>query len=198
MPSWDDPVGPVKIVFLVDTWETDADRSDVVELLDIWIGLVRAGRGSRNNGYKPYVGHFTLDANYGVTCQFDINVSLLRGTVPQMSDAQLLKRNNEINTVAYEQSMVDYQQQVQAIGEEPGLINPPSFTGGGNIFSTTDLLEHTKWVLRRAWCGGYKLSDLNYQETQVTTVEATFYPETIERNTATYIYGAASAISNQP
>jgi hypothetical protein len=80
MPSWDEPIEAIKIAFVLDTHDGE-DESDVLEFLDRWIALVRAGRGSRFQGYNApnKQGYVTLDANFGVTYAFDIYVRLLRG-----------------------------------------------------------------------------------------------------------------------
>ena len=190
MPSWDEPVDGVKIVFLMDTYDGN-NQSNVCDLLDMWVALTRAGRGSRNGGYRNNTGWFTLDASYKVACQFDINISLLRGAVTSQaqlqaaSDAAAL---NNVNAALYNSYVQDYerQQAAAAAGEEPDYVLNAPGPEPATVSSTlpfTDMVEHTKWVLRQAWCAGYKLADLNYTEAGLATVEATFYPETIERET---------------
>ena len=172
MPSWDDPVDPVKIIFVVDTHD-GGNQSDVCDLLDVWIALSRAGRGSRSDGYPANAtGYFLLDASYSVHCRFDIYVSLLRGVMPSTQDeidAQAIRQLNETAYTAYSDRLA------QALTLRP---NPP--VPAAQV-APPEMMEHTKWVLKNAWCGGYKLRDLSYTETELMTVEATFYVEDIQR-----------------
>jgi len=156
MPEWDEPVGEFKITFLVDTWNS-TNRCDVCDLLDLWTALSRAGRGARTNQYytKMNYGYFLLDSDYRVTSRFDINVSLVRGAVPAAATPT--------------QSV----QQAQSIA----AMN-------SNQIGATAMIAHTKWIVRKAWCAGYKLSDLAYPDNQLMTIEASFYPEIIERDDA--------------
>jgi len=203
MPNWDDPVEAAKITFVVDTWE-GTDRSDTADLLDAWVALTRAGRGARYGGFAGLSpqGYFTLDSNFSTTCRFDINVSLLRGnmqnivqglsgttTTGQVNGAQLAavaKYNSLLKQQAARQS-----NQGAATSTPAGPQGAPSATAAATL---PQMEEHTKWVLRQCWCAGYKLSDLNYTESQLLTLEATFYPEAVERYTSTLNFNGAPTI----
>jgi len=156
MPEWDEPVGEFKITFLVDTWDA-TNRCDVCDLLDLWIALSRAGRGARTNGYytSNNEGYFLLDASYKVNSRFDINVSLVRGAIPAVTTP------------------------TQSVQQAQAIVNL-----NANQVGAATMVEHTKWIVRKAWCAGYKLADLVYNDNQLMTIDATFYPETIERDAA--------------
>jgi len=78
MPSWDDPLDAIKVVFLLDTNAEDS-VSSVKDFLEAWQALTRAGRGSRSSTYTGAAGHLLLNSNYSVNFRFDFNVNLLRG-----------------------------------------------------------------------------------------------------------------------
>ena len=167
MPSWDEPVEPVKITFLLDTWNDPensavSNHSDVCDLLDVWVALSRAGRGARAGGYAADGrGYYLLDASYGVTCRFNLYVRLLRGVLPALA-VQAMRTSG--------------------LGAEAAVaaaVAAKTSTGSSVI---SDMVEHTKWRLLNAWCSGYKLMDLSYAASELMTVEASFYPETIARD----------------
>jgi hypothetical protein len=202
MPGWDDPIGAVKVTFLLDTWDTDYDKSDVIRFLDLWVGLTRAGRGARGSGFTNLNRQFILDDDYGVRCQFDIYVSLLRGallnTEQALSDVRRVVQLNDAILKQYEESMVEYRQQVANVGAEPGILTVPSYRQERATLFLPDMLEHAKWRVGNAWCAGYKLQDLSYTESQVMSVEATFYPESIESSNLPYLVGSPVAPRQSP
>jgi len=149
MPSWDDPLDPAKITFLLDTHEQD-DYSAVVNFLDAWMALTRAGRGDRYRNYNSNHGHLLLNSDFRVDFQFNIFIYLVRGL--NASDVP------------------------------------------ANIYK--GMRAHSIWVLTHAWLGGYKLSDFTYSESGLTTVEATFYADSIEYQSTSKIIGEASPSNN--
>lgn len=122
MPSWDDPLDAVKIVFLLET--SSQSFSTTVALLDTWLALTRAGRGSRRFGYYT-TGWYTLNANYTVDFRFSLYLKLLRG---------------------------------------------------GRVGNMT---LHSVYTLKNAWLAAYKMTDYNYTDSGLVTVEATFYVDSV-------------------
>ena len=188
LPSWDEPVDSLRIVFIVDTYEA-TDKSVVVDLLDTWSALTRAGIGSRSAGYTAAgrEGTFLLDANYSVQCRFDVNISLIRG-IQADTRATMAQAVADLNSryaaqeAAYVKALAENGDEALSLRPTPPAIPP-----------YTDMLEHTKWVARNCWVSGYKLTDLTYQDSQLLQVEATFYPEAIERVTTLPISGSPVA-----
>jgi hypothetical protein len=170
MPTWDEPVGEFKITFLTDTWDS-INRCDVCNLLDLWVALSRAGRGARTNQYYTNggIGWFLLDATYKVSSRFDINVSLVRGAIPAATTP------------------------TQSVQQAQAIVNL-----NANQIGAATMVEHTKWIARNAWCAGYKLGDLNYSENQLMTIEASFFPETIERDDSGSSVNVENEISDSP
>ena len=80
MPSFDDPLDAVKVIFTLDT-NDQYDESNVVNFLDAWLALTRAGRGGRAGGFYNTNGWLKLNSKYTVDFRFDVNVNLLRGSV---------------------------------------------------------------------------------------------------------------------
>ena len=86
MPSWDDPLDPVKLVFMMETSSYRSSR--VTAFLDAWLVLTRAGRGSRVAGYYEPTGWLTLNSNFSIDFRFDVNLYLLRGSFPSSDFSQ--------------------------------------------------------------------------------------------------------------
>lgn len=75
MPTFDEPLDPVKINFLLES-PGPGESSIIYRFLDQWRQVIRAGRG----GMSASAPNITLDANYRIDYAFNINVFLLRGT----------------------------------------------------------------------------------------------------------------------
>lgn len=81
MPSWDEPLDVLKIVFWMDT--NDQTTSYTYGLLSAWLELVRAGRGLRGSGYSAPTAQLPLillDDNFSSNYRFDCSMSFLRGS----------------------------------------------------------------------------------------------------------------------
>lgn len=131
MPSWDEPLDAVKIVFLVDSSD-NLNQSLVLSLVQTWQAVVRAGRGDRTLLYNA--GVFPLDDNYQANYAFNLRISLLRGSLTTQAP--------------------------------------------NNVSSTQAWLEiDAEWILSAAWLASWKLSDLNYTESRLMTLEAVLYGE---------------------
>lgn len=189
MPSWDDPLDAIKITFLLDTHAQD-DRSDVIQFLDAWLALTRAGRGCRFDGYRPQLGYLLLNTDYGIDFAYNVNVYLLRGAnatgvgyVDNSNDTAqfdefIARSNNAYQNKRAQDGLV---QEGRAddlpppVPPEENLLYTPPFNG-----TFQNLALHSTYVLRNAWLAAYKLSDLNYTESALVTVDATFYADAIE------------------
>lgn len=80
MPSWDEPLEPVRIIFWLDSFGpgragVDPYRSDIYQMLNVWRAVVRAGRGSMSSEFA-----ITLDGNYSMDYAFDVRVLLMRAS----------------------------------------------------------------------------------------------------------------------
>lgn len=220
-PSWDDPLDPIKIVFMMDTKNQD-DSSDVMRFLDAWLALTRAGRGGRSQGYTPSEGWLLLNSDYRVDFQFNVNLFLLRGfamtfggffddqsnrTDDQfkrvMALANIQYRNEKRRVAAMQTGSAGF----SSIYEEKSFETAQGVAGGlaeaeGGGVATNyvggaveqDMVIHTVYVLKKAWLGAYKISDLNYTESSIVTVEATFYADAVEQSTTLPITGAAQKV----
>ena len=206
MPSWDDPLDPIKITFLLDTNEQD-DRSDVTRFLDAWLALTRAGRGSRFQGYTAPQGHLLLNADYRVDFQFNVNLYLLRGANVTVGGFVNDGRDDEQFKVFTAQANAAFRNLRKAAGAvQQG--NPIPDPNGDNSFETAvtyaqldqgasveqDMVISTIYVLYNAWLGAYKISDLTYTESALVTVEATFYADSVQVQTPAGISGSAQIV----
>lgn len=210
MPSWDDPLDPIKIVFLLDTNNLD-DSSAVTKFLDAWLNLTRAGRGSRSQGYSALGDWLKLNSDYRVDFQFNVNLFLLRGAnlnvggfVNSGSDNDEFRRFTAQANAAY-----------RNLKKKSGLVQqgtPVPDPNPDNSFETAvtyaaadqgaaveqDMVIHTTYVLKRAWLAAYKISDLTYTESALVTVDTTFYADTVELSEVPQIYGEASKVDTNP
>ena len=78
MPSWDEPLDPIRMVFWLDCFRPGGSainpyRSDIYQMLDVWRAIVRAGRNSMSSEYA-----LTLDGNYRINYAYDVRVLLMR------------------------------------------------------------------------------------------------------------------------
>jgi len=88
MPSWDDPLDAIRVVFWLDCYKTGGSavnpfQSDLYQMLEAWRAVVRAGRGQMSSEYA-----ITLNENYSMNYAFDVRVNFLRGSSnPQVTPA---------------------------------------------------------------------------------------------------------------
>lgn len=203
VPSWDDPLDAVKITFLLDTHNED-DRSDVVQFLDGWLALTRAGRGRRYGGYTQGAGWLELDANYRVDNTFDVNVYMLRGADLTVGGFV----NDGTDRVQFQTFMAQANAAFRNQKKTSGLVqqgapvplveldnsNETAITyaqqSDGDVVAQ-DMVIHTIYALHDAWLAAYKIADLSYTESNIVTVDATFYVDSIDRPQALGVEGAA-------
>ena len=168
MPSWDDPLDPVKLVFMMETSSYRSSR--VTAFLDAWLVLTRAGRGSRVAGYYEPTGWLTLNSNFSIDFRFDVNLYLLRGSFPSSDFSQSSSTTISPSTTSVTPSPVLITSTANQLNATLGAS--VNFQSGG---LNSNMVLHTTYVLKNAWLGAYKVSDFNYAESNLTTVEATFY-----------------------
>lgn len=179
MPSWDDPLDPVKITFVLDT--KDMGFNPVIKLLDAWMALTRAGRGNRTFGYRPTLGNwFRLNSNYRVDFQFDIKIYMLRGAQGRPGGF-----SSALSGAAFDHALFqsDAAARFQALDSRnrPERPNTTQISAREYISSVEQTSTiHSVWMLKQAWLGAYKISDLTYTESALVTVEATFYMDSID------------------
>jgi hypothetical protein len=204
MPSWDDPLDPIKVAFLLDTSNED-DKSAVIQFLDAWLALTRAGRGSRFQGYSS-TGWLTLDANYRVNYTYNVSLFLLRGAALNFGTGASGQDQGPLNTYLANANAM-FRNAKKRLGlVQTGAPLSTADPSTANILAqlaqrqpnaattdqlTQDVVIHSIYILSNAWLGGYKLSDFSYAESNLTTVEATFYADSMALATRSSIFGAA-------
>jgi len=205
MPSWDDPLDAIKLTMVLDTKDAN-DKSDVIQFLDAWLALTRAGRGSRNQGYSALGNWLKLNSDFRVDFQFNVNVFLLRGANMTVggffnnnADDDAFRRAAVIANAAYRNSKKrsGLVQTGQPIPESldtsvETATSYAAFDQGAAI--EQDMVIHSIWVMKQAWLAAYKLSDLNYTESSLVTVEATFYADAFELSEPSQLYGEAQKV----
>jgi len=202
-PSWDDPLDAVKVAFFLDT-NNQEDYSNVTQLLATWTAIVRAGRGSRTQGYGSS-GHLLLNADFRMDYAFDVYIYLLRGSQSGQggftSDSgtadPLFRDFMARSNTAYEslrRRSAAIQRGPEALDKDYPLAAGAAYAQtGGNVLAQNMAL-HTVYILRQSWLGGYRVSDLNYTENGLVSVEATLYPEDFETATSSTVTGAAQRL----
>ncbi len=204
MPSWDDALDPIKVAFLLDTSNED-DKSAVIQFLDAWLALTRAGRGSRFQGYST-TGWLTLDANFRVNYAYNVSLFLLRGAAINFGNGAsgqdqgplnvyLANANAMFRNAKKRQGLVQTGAPISTADASTANIlsqlakNQPNTAANDQL--TQDVVIHSIYVLSNMWLAAYKLSDFSYQESNLTTVEATFYADSVALETKSTIFGAA-------
>jgi len=168
--SWDDPLDPLKITFLMDSRENQG--SALLRFLEVWMAVVRAGRGDRGFlYYNTSQTYLLLDEDYRNDCQFNFIVKFLRGSMPVNLGSGLVQatRGSFLQNAATSPF-------VQALAQSASNHLNLTDVGAAALRVSED------FNIRRAWLGGYKVSDLSYKSgTELVSVEATFYAEDVQR-----------------
>ena len=182
MPSWDEPLEPVRIVFLAE--QNSIGQSSAYTFLTHWLALVRRGRGSRTFG-GPQDGDEIPGIGLQTTADFRFNfeVHLLRGgggTTALISPSAIVAANE----AAQLQRAADRRlKDALKVGNLfAGFSGSPLIASGftsSRIEQMTDLQIASTYRVQQAWLAGFKVSDLNYQQSDLMTLEATFYPESV-------------------
>lgn|SRR5512143_2149174 len=191
MPSWDDPLDPIKITFLLDT-HAQEDVSNVIQFLDAWMALTRAGRGTRFLGYNVNTAWLTLNSDFRVDFQYQVDLWLLRGsasdltggfsTSPQSDEFKAGMAN--ANTAFRNQKKQEGQVQQGATAvQDQQPVTQFSLSASLRSSANPNMTVHSIYTLVNAWLGAYKMSDLNYAQSDLVTVEATFYADDVRLDT---------------
>jgi hypothetical protein len=196
VPSWDDPLDAIKISFILNTQEGGASN-DVVDFLDAWLRLTRAGRGSRAKGYADEdLQWIKLDENYRIDYKFPVQILLLKGIDPGKAPFY----GDPESAEALDKMVADFSDYFRAVKaklvsaqansptpEQPIPLKPeiPNWQAETFLSKAISGLEaYSIYSLENAWLAGYKLPDFSYSETNVAYVDATFYADNIFVTTA--------------
>lgn len=199
MPSWDEPLDAVKIVFIMDT-TGNVNESAVGKLLDTWTTLVRGGRGSRKTGYFSPNNAPTLDNTFSLDFRFDFKVSLLRGSAVSSSLPTQSALNSQLALINRANAQVQQaQSQLQRNSIPSGLSqrpNVPTGVGGGSSSVFSALEVAAEYQLTRAWLASYRVNELSYASSNTLTIDAMFYVESVDAESATG--SRVVAVNNAP
>lgn len=179
MPGQDEPVEAVRINFIMDdggsiTRSTnDVSQSEVYRVLDVWRRVVRAGRGAL--GSEPFV---ILDENYSIQFRFPIYAYLCRGySQPPISSAistqsRFFRPNTATQNATFDvpTALAPDAVQTRILLEREAAFNRQQTVG----------LEVSSIVmLENCWLSAFRITDLNYDQARIVTIEASIYPENI-------------------
>lgn len=194
MPSWDEPIDAIKIVFLLDAYG-DVNDSKVLAVLKAWQALVRAGRGSRSGLYANYF--LPLNANFRYDYTFPVRVALLRGgssSVASMTAEQKAQMNQQMIDQSKYLEGIDELTQAQKLFQRtfssPNALKWNAFSfiksavksalNSRPMAEVSTLEIASEYRLKSVWLGGWKLGDLSYGESKLLTVDATLYAESFD------------------
>jgi hypothetical protein len=160
MPSWDDPLDPIKISFILPADE--AEKQNLMLFLEGWRVLVRAGRGNVSTEISV-----TLNDDYRIDYAYDIFLHLQRGgeTTPPRAE---FDRTGVFGTPSAGGAPVDDEERVTS--------HTVSMPATKNDFGTDPSYII---FLKNAWLSAYKICDLAYADAKVAAIEATFYAEDV-------------------
>lgn len=208
MPSWDDPLDAIRVVFLLDA-ASGAKASIIYRVLESWRALVRAGRGSMTSGYEtgnktgaPGKRNIRLGPNYRVDCAFNVALTLLKGSVPRVNSVHVAQDAALSALVASKTASSSYFSARRKAADAlkllsalrlPGvptsaqssaasaqsLANSLALPPAETTSIDNDLQVAGDYLLVNAWLGGMKLSELSYAQNGLVTLEATLYAEDI-------------------
>lgn len=176
MPSWDEPLDPVRITFIMDDGPTKKNlealgQSQVYRFLNAWRRLVRAGRGSV--GSEPSI---LLDDQYKIKFRFTIEAILLRGypalpvSIQSQKQSSISKPNNSTMDATFNTPVTGTPDASWGAQYRSPANTKANFAGLG--------ITNTLW-LENAWLAGFKIGDMTYEGAKVLTIEANFYAENI-------------------
>jgi len=208
MPSWDEPMDPVKMTFVIDC-RSDKESSHIYRFLDSWRQLIRAGRGGM--GEEPSIA---LNRDYRIEYAFNLTLITLKGGNVRTVDLDVARNSSVLvgtalqstlssglfNTVnlfngqavkrfpgeSDEQFQARQRQQQQLMAAKANLqqqsdrLSTTGSTDLKKIIIANDLQYSGLYILENAWLGGFKMGDLDYSDAGTfLTLEATFYVENI-------------------
>lgn len=195
MPSWDEPLDPIRMTFLLDA-RSSITSSHVYQMLDKWRMLVRAGRGQLTQ--EPEV---LLNANYRVDFAFSVYLALLRGDngvgtplingrpaqiAPEVPDSFSTAPSIGNPTAQENQDRESFLSKVKLrlAAARASTANSVARreTVGAPFDTNNDLRYSGLYVLEKCWLASFKINDLSYQQAQLASLEATFYAENIVDN----------------
>lgn len=194
MPSWDDPLDAVKVVFLLDTTD-ETNRSAVIRFLDAWLALTRAGRGARKSGFTLGSQWIRLNSLYRIDFTFDVSLHLLRGL--DITKSGFVNDGSDAAAFAAFMAQSTSALRSQATANELTQSGVPGLAGVGSALALSNAVQkqtyisqfeigsaslttHAQFTLANAWLSGYKLTDFSYAESSLVSVEASFYTDSID------------------
>jgi hypothetical protein len=188
MPSFDDPLDSVKIMFHLDDAtlatrdQNVVAKSMIYRVMDLWRKVVRAGRGAL--GAEDSI---PLNANYTIEYAYPIYVYLLRGYgLPPTSFTQtaLAQKGQQTASGSIRASAGDRDLMFRDTNEVSATRTrvTESLSDRSELYSKQ--MEEGLYIsgilyLEWAWLGGFKVGELAYNGNNIATLETTIYCENI-------------------
>lgn len=155
MPSWDDPLGAIRVTLLSDIGaqkQGTGFTSEVLKMLSTWRAVVRAGRGGMSTEDS-----FTLNVYYSTAREksgfrsplhcFNIPIYLLKGPGTPGQELSGMKLDGD--------------------------------DGQNELDNASEFETSTKLLLMNAWLSSYQYGDLSYATGQPLTISTVLYADDI-------------------
>lgn len=202
MPSWDEPLDAVEIMFhmddagLTNTPESVVPQSLIYKTLDMWRRLVRAGRGplGSEREFRPLF-------NYTFEYAFPISLYLLKGYgLPPKSFTQSTKVTGGSSTAGFQAVNLggDYNAMVTDTNNEAEVTQrqiTEVVADAGQLFTTqmaNGLYISGILQLEYAWLSAFKVEQLTYNGSNILGIRAVLYCENVLQNTTDPLADAAA------
>lgn len=187
VPGVDEPLGAIKMTFLVDS-NPESVEHNLITTLIAWRALVRAGRGSVSTESS-----FALNTDYRITYAFGATLHLLRGGSAALVDTQVAQAGSQAQVVVNTAPPgANFQGQpalqVNPIPRSPLQVDGSSIARPAWQLSTTrtpvvrDFERSYSASLINLWLGAFRITDLNHASSELLKVDATFYADDIRWN----------------
>lgn len=195
MPVFDDALDPVRIVFVLQIGNANTS-APIYRFLDQWRAVVRAGRGAM--GKEPWIN---LNSDYRINFAFNVNVILLKGASRRPSGNIVSRgpipplrspRTRTDNLFSIQQDfttslqMQEPESEAERRAQQEAAARSAAFVAaavaesvGSSTALENDLQYSGLYILQNAWLGSFKMSDLNYTNNGLVTLEAQFYVENV-------------------
>lgn len=180
MPSWDEPLEPIKLVFLVD--QSPTGLPTMYEFFYQWQELARVGRGSRKNGPPTSAnGGYPLrqpEFRY----RFDFNLNLCRGSEITPLFAPPSASAVEAQQAKQSQRRAQDALKTGGLGSAFSTLNPfTSAKTAGSSRAEVFMDVSYRIILRRCWVSSLRMSELNHSAAAgMVTVECALCPESMD------------------
>lgn len=179
MPSFDEPLSEIKVVFIVDTPKS-GPTTKIYRFLEAWRAFVRAGRGGMSNEHEVSLGK-----DYKVIFRFPVTIVLLRGN----SNPKIHSISESLGSLnsEYYGSVSQLNENLSGLSEAEKSARLKAILAASGVFSDANLqpvendLENCAvFQVHNMWLSSLKMTDLDYAKgNEIVRLEAVFCADNI-------------------